>query len=84
MELFDHLHNCQQSKEDLTSSYLVSLYFVLGIQHDCASKLPLCAILFVLQRRAVTAENCVSKLKAELDLVMVSRLYQQFRNKTLS
>ena len=43
-----------------------------------ASNLPLYGVLFVLQRRAVTAENCVSKLKQELDLVMVSRLYQLF------
>lgn len=52
--------------------------FLGGIQHDRASKLPLYGVLFVSQRRAVTAENCVSKLKQELDLVMVSRLYQLF------
>jgi len=34
--------------------------------------------LIVLQRRAVTAENSVSKLKQELKLVMVSRLGQWF------
>jgi len=56
----------------------------LDVQQDCASKLPLYGVLFVLQRRAVTAENCVSKLKQELDLVMVSRLSHLFWSKTLS